>query len=78
LPKLREKLPEESKLIDVRSSLFVHTAIGMLLLRLNRRIFDRRADPTFLGNWRSTCIIAVSIPFDHGLIILYMIGETIN
>jgi len=34
----------------------------------------------FLGNWRSTCIIAVSIPLSimTSLIILYLIGETIN
>ncbi|MEI6069270.1 MAG: efflux RND transporter permease subunit [Methylococcaceae bacterium] len=34
----------------------------------------------FLGNWRSTCIIAVSIPLSImcSLIVLYLIGETIN
>lgn len=34
----------------------------------------------FLGNWRSTCIIAVSIPLSImcSLITLYLIGETIN
>ena len=34
----------------------------------------------FLGNWRSTCIIAVSIPLSimASLILLFLIGETIN
>lgn len=34
----------------------------------------------FLGNWRSTCIIAISIPLSImcSLIALYLIGETIN
>jgi multidrug efflux pump subunit AcrB len=34
----------------------------------------------FLGNWRSTCIIAVSIPLSImcSLIVLFLIGETIN
>jgi multidrug efflux pump subunit AcrB len=34
----------------------------------------------FLGNWRSTCIIAVSIPLSImcSLIVLYLIGQTIN
>lgn len=34
----------------------------------------------FLGNWRSTCIIAVSIPLSImcSLIVLFLIGQTIN
>jgi len=34
----------------------------------------------FLGNWRSTCIIAVSIPLSilTSIIALYIIGETLN
>ncbi|MBV8635262.1 MAG: efflux RND transporter permease subunit, partial [Burkholderiaceae bacterium] len=34
----------------------------------------------FLGNWRSTCIIAVSIPLSilTSIIVLYALGETIN
>jgi multidrug efflux pump subunit AcrB len=34
----------------------------------------------FLGNWRSTCIIAVSIPLSilTSIIALYMIGQTLN
>ena len=34
----------------------------------------------FLGNWRSTCIIAVSIPLSilSSIIALYIVGETLN
>jgi multidrug efflux pump subunit AcrB len=34
----------------------------------------------FLGNWRSTCIIAVSIPLSilTSIIVLYVLGETLN
>jgi Cu/Ag efflux pump CusA len=34
----------------------------------------------FLGNWRSTCIIAVSIPLSilSSIIVLYLVGETLN
>jgi multidrug efflux pump subunit AcrB len=34
----------------------------------------------FLGSWRSTCIIAVSIPLSilSSIIVLHALGETIN
>jgi len=51
----------------VREAVIVAALTAMLIL-------------LFLGNWRSTCIIAVSIPLSilTSIIALYIIGETLN
>ena len=62
-------------------SLFVKAAIGNVLHEaLIAAGLTAAMILLFLGNWRSTLIIAVSIPLSimSSLIILYLIGETIN
>ena len=82
IPKLVEKLPSE---VDIKlmfdQSLFVRAAIGNVLHEaLIAASLTAAMILLFLGNWRSTCIIAVSIPLSiaSSLIILYLIGETLN
>lgn len=82
LAKLRERLPEGMDLtLMFDQSLFVKAAVsnvvheGLIAAALTAAMIL-----LFLGNWRTTCIIAVSIPLSImcSLIVLYLIGETIN
>ncbi len=82
LPELLDKLP---KGIDIKlmfdQSVFVRAAVGNVLHEaLIAAALTAAMILLFLGNWRSTCIIAVSIPLSimTSLILLYLIGETIN
>ncbi|RTL53145.1 MAG: efflux RND transporter permease subunit, partial [Rhodocyclaceae bacterium] len=82
IPKLLDKLPKE---VDIKlmfdQSIFVRAAIGNVLHEaLIAASLTAAMILLFLGNWRSTCIIAVSIPLSiaSSLIVLYLIGETIN
>ncbi|QSA96451.1 efflux RND transporter permease subunit [Methylococcus sp. EFPC2] len=82
IPRMLEQMPEG---IDMRlmfdQSLFVKAAIGNVLHEaLIAAGLTAAMILLFLGNWRSTCIIAVSIPLSImcSLIVLYLIGETIN
>lgn len=82
IPKILEKLPED---VDIKlmfdQSLFVRAAIQNLVFEgLIAASLTAAMILLFLGNWRSTCIIAISIPLSimTSLIILYLIGETIN
>ncbi len=82
IPGILEKLPED---IDVQlmfdQSLFVRAAIGNVLHEaLIAAALTAAMILLFLGNWRSTCIIAVSIPLSImcSLIVLYLLGETLN
>lgn len=82
LKELYEKLPPD---IDIKlffdQSLFVEAAVGNVLHEaLIAASLTAALILLFLGNWRSTCIIAISIPLSimTSLILLYFIGETIN
>ncbi|MET0356359.1 MAG: efflux RND transporter permease subunit, partial [Cellvibrio sp.] len=82
IPEMLAKMPEG---VDIKlmfdQSIFVRAAIsnvvheGLIAAALTATLIL-----LFLGNWRSTLIIAVSIPLSImvSLIGLYLIGETIN
>jgi multidrug efflux pump subunit AcrB len=82
IPEMLAKMPEG---VDIKlmfdQSIFVRAAInnvvheGLIAAALTATLIL-----LFLGNWRSTLIIAVSIPLSImvSLICLYLIGETIN
>ena len=87
--KLRALLPEVAKTLppDIRitplfdQSLFVKAAIdGVLREALIAACLTAAMILLFLGNWRSTCIIAVSIPLSvlASILALFALGETIN
>src|SRR5262249_25695048 len=82
LPKIQESLPPELKITPLfDQSLFVRAAIGEVV-----REGVLAAMPTgmmillFLGSWRSTLIVCLSIPLSifTSLIVLALFGETIN
>ena len=87
--KLRELLPTAlqniPKEINVKplfdQSVFVRAAItGVIHEALIAACLTAAMILLFLGNWKSTCIIAVSIPLSilSSILALYAIGETIN
>ncbi len=82
IPKLRDLMPEGINMrLMFDQSLFVKAAIGNVLHEaLIAAGLTAAMILLFLGNWRTTCIIAVSIPLSImcSLIALYLIGETIN
>src|ERR1700732_4020394 len=82
MPRIREALPRELKISLIGDqSLFVRAAVngvareGVLAACLTGLLIF-----VFLGSWRSTLIIAVSIPLSilTSLIVLSAIGQTIN
>jgi multidrug efflux pump subunit AcrB len=82
LPSLLPLLPEG---IEVRlladQSIFVKEAIAAVIHEaLIAGVLTALMLLLFLGNWRSTLIIAISIPLSifTSLIALYLLGETIN
>ncbi|MBV8656257.1 MAG: efflux RND transporter permease subunit [Burkholderiales bacterium] len=82
LPIIAQSLPKEftaTPLFD--QSLFVKAAIsGVIREALIAACLTAAMILLFLGNWRSTVIIAVSIPLSilTSIIVLHMLGETIN
>jgi multidrug efflux pump subunit AcrB len=82
LPKARETLPADlviKPLFD--QSVFVSAAVqGVVREALIAAVLTAAMILLFLGNWRSTLIIAVSIPLSilSSIIALYALGETIN
>jgi multidrug efflux pump subunit AcrB len=82
IPEMLRKMPEGVNIkLMFDQSVFVSSAIsnvvheGLIAAALTAAMIL-----LFLGNWRSTCIIAVSIPLSImvSLICLYLIGQTIN
>ncbi|MEQ1601883.1 MAG: efflux RND transporter permease subunit [Methylophilaceae bacterium] len=82
IPKMLAQMPEGINMrLMFDQSLFVKAAVsnviheGLIAASLTAAMIL-----LFLGNWRSTCIIAVSIPLSImvSLMMLYLIGETIN
>jgi multidrug efflux pump subunit AcrB len=82
IPKMLDLMPEGINMrLMFDQSLFVKAAIGNVLHEaLIAAGLTAAMILLFLGNWRTTCIIAVSIPLSImcSLIALYLIGETIN
>lgn len=82
LPSLLPLLPEgiEVKLL-ADQSIFVKEAIaGVVHEALIAAVLTAIMLLLFLGNWRTTVIIAISIPLSifSSLIVLHLLGETIN
>ncbi|HWV15780.1 MAG TPA: efflux RND transporter permease subunit [Cellvibrio sp.] len=82
IPEMLRKMPDG---VDIKlmfdQSVFVSSAISNVLHEgLIAAALTAAMILLFLGNWRSTCIIAVSIPLSImvSLICLYWIGQTIN
>ena len=82
LPVLAQGLPKDLKITPLfDQSRFVRAAIGGVVREaLIAAALTAMLILLFLGNWRSTCIIAVSIPLSilTSIIALYAIGETLN
>ena len=82
LPVLQQSLPKDLKITPLfDQSTFVRAAIsGVAREALIAAGLTAALILLFLGNWRSTCIIAVSIPLSilSSIIALYLTGETLN
>ncbi|AIY39430.1 Cobalt-zinc-cadmium resistance protein CzcA; Cation efflux system protein CusA [Collimonas arenae] len=82
LPVALQSLPEDLKITPLfDQSLFVKAAIsGVIREAVVAACLTAAMILLFLGNWRSTCIIAVSIPLSilASVLALYALGETIN
>src|SRR6266852_3412795 len=82
LPQIAQTLPQDLKLTPLfDQSLFVRAAIqGVLNEALTAACLTAAMILVFLGNWRSTLIIAISIPLSilTSIILLSAIGETFN
>ena len=82
LPQVSQTLPADLKITPLfDQSLFVKTAIsGVVHEALIAACLTAAMILLFLGNWRSTCIIAVSIPLSvlSAILMLAALGETIN
>src|ERR1700686_355820 len=82
LPIVEQILPKDLKITPLfDQSGFVRAAIsGVVREALIAACLTAVLILVFLGNWRSTCIIAVSIPLSilSSIIALYSMGETLN
>jgi multidrug efflux pump subunit AcrB len=82
LPIVEQILPKDLKITPLfDQSSFVRAAIsGVAREALIAACLTATLILVFLGNWRSTCIIAVSIPLSilSSIIALYITGETLN
>src|SRR5262249_46807230 len=82
LPQVAQTLPEDVKLTPLfDQSLFVRAAIqGVLKEALSAACLTAAMILLFLGNWRSTLIIAISIPLSilTSVIVLSALGQTFN
>jgi multidrug efflux pump subunit AcrB len=82
LPVLAQQLPKDLNIAPLfDQSAFVRAAIsGVVREALIAAGLTAALILLFLGNWRSTCIIAVSIPLSilASIIALYLTGETLN
>ncbi len=82
LPRVREVLPEGASISTTGDqSLFVRAAVkGVVIEAVIAACLTALMVLLFLGSWRSTLIIAISIPLSilSSIIILDALGETIN
>ncbi|MDR3752632.1 MAG: efflux RND transporter permease subunit [Terracidiphilus sp.] len=81
-PSLKGQMPQQVKIVALADqSIFVRGAInGVIRECIIAACLTAIMILVFLGSWRSTIIIAVSIPLSIlcSLIVLYALGETIN
>jgi multidrug efflux pump subunit AcrB len=82
LPVVAQILPKDLTITPLfDQSKFVRAAIsGVVREAVIAALLTAMLILVFLGNWRSTCIIAVSIPLSIlcSIITLYIVGETLN
>ena len=82
MPEAAKSLPPEVNITPLfDQSVFVRAAIeGLVHEAIIAACLTAIMILVFLGNWRSTCIIAVSIPLSilSSILCLYAIGQTIN
>lgn len=82
LPRVASTLPPQLKITPMGDqSVFVRAAVeGVVREAIIAALSTAAMTLVFLGNWRSTLIIAVSIPLSilASIVILGLIGETIN
>jgi len=82
LPRVSATLPADLNITALfDQSIFVKAAVqGVIHETLTAAALTAAMILLFLGNWRSTCIIAVSIPLSilSSLLALHMLGQTIN
>ena len=82
LPTAEASLPSDLQVTTLfDQSVFVKAAVqGVIREALVAAALTAAMILLFLGNWRSTCIIAVSIPLSilTSLLVLHALGETIN
>lgn len=82
LPTVRAAAPSNLRIEALfDQSLFVRASIkGVLVEGLIAAMLTAALILLFLGSWRSTLIVAISIPLSilSSLIVLYLLGETLN
>ncbi|QMW02400.1 efflux RND transporter permease subunit [Spirosoma foliorum] len=82
LPTVRAAAPSNLRIEALfDQSLFVRASIkGVLVEGLIAALLTAALILLFLGSWRSTLIVAISIPLSilSSLVILYLLGETLN
>ena len=82
LPTIRAAAPANLRIEALfDQSLFVRASIkGVLVEGLIAALLTAALILLFLGSWRSTLIVAISIPLSilASLIVLYLLGETLN
>ncbi|HEY2020992.1 efflux RND transporter permease subunit [Paraburkholderia sp.] len=82
LPGARASLPDDLQITALfDQSVFVKAAVqGVVREALVAAALTAAMILLFLGNWRSTCIIAISIPLSilSSLLALHALGQTIN
>ncbi|MBE7179479.1 MAG: efflux RND transporter permease subunit, partial [Mucilaginibacter polytrichastri] len=82
LPTVRAAAPSNLRIQELfDQSIFVRASIkGVLVEGLIAALLTAALILLFLGSWRSTLIVAISIPLSilSSLIILYLLGETLN
>ena len=82
LPTIRAAAPSNLRIQELfDQSIFVRASIkGLLIEGLIAGLLTAAMILLFLGSWRSTFIVAVSIPLSilSSLIALYLLGETLN
>lgn len=82
LPQAQQTMPADVKITPLfDQSLFVKAAVkGVVAEALIAAGLTAAMVLLFLGNWRSTLIIALTIPLSilASILVLYMLGETLN
>jgi multidrug efflux pump subunit AcrB len=82
LPTVRAAAPGRLKIVELfDQSVFVRASIrGVLVEGLIAALLTAAMILLFLGSWRSTLIVAISIPLSilTSLTVLYLLGETLN